>query len=108
PADPLGTNVTIAPDGLAGPVLFSPDLAMGRLVERPDEIIKTISTFIGQGGILDLTDASSPHTILVTGYDWLEDLGANVGKRWTGRLEGSSAAATVDAATLVGPDWGAA
>jgi hypothetical protein len=106
--DPLGVKATIRIDDLAGPVLFSPDLAIGRLVERPDEIIKTISTFIGQGGILNLTDASSPHTVLVTGYDWLEDLGGSIGKSWSDRLHGSSAATTVDATTLVGPDWGSA
>ena len=35
--------------------LFLPDLAVGRLVETPEEITTTIATFISQDGVLDLS-----------------------------------------------------
>ncbi len=61
------------PDGNEG-LAFLPELAVGRLLETPQEIVKTLTTFIGQGGILDLAALEAPgHKVLVTGYDFLLD-----------------------------------
>jgi hypothetical protein len=44
-----------------------PDLAVGRLVEEPDEIIGMIDAYIAADGVV------SPDSSLVTGYDFLTD-----------------------------------
>ncbi len=104
-----------------------PDLAVGRLVETPTEITRTINTFLSQGGILDLTTRfcsvtttqacvdddecpgageicnPPPGRVLVTGYDFLLDSSADIEDSWRDRLG-------VDAvgADLVDPtqNWG--
>jgi Ca2+-binding RTX toxin-like protein len=47
--------------------LYVPDVALGRLVESPGEIIAQLELYQDAGGSLD------PDTALVTGYDFLED-----------------------------------
>ena len=47
--------------------LYVPELAVGRLVETPDDIRAVLSSFANAGGALD------PTTALVTGYDFLAD-----------------------------------
>jgi hypothetical protein len=81
--------------------LHLPDLAVGRLVETPAEIITTIATYIGQDGILDVSGDTWPNKVLVTGYDWLSNVAKQMQKQWTGAL-GETA---VDA-TLVEGTWG--
>jgi hypothetical protein len=49
---------------------FVPDIAVGRLVETPEDIVKTIKTFRDNSGTLDSSTASSS---LVTGYDFAGD-----------------------------------
>jgi uncharacterized repeat protein (TIGR01451 family) len=50
-----------------GRELFVPDVAVGRLVETPDEIVLAANRFIAAQGALD------PHTALTTGYNFLAD-----------------------------------
>jgi len=71
---------------------FVPDVAIGRLVETPEEISTTITTFISQGGILDLGLLSdqTTHKVLVTGYDFLSDAGRAIRLRWKGALGAST------------------
>jgi uncharacterized protein YjbI with pentapeptide repeats len=47
--------------------LFVPELAVGRLVETPDEITGALTRYTAAGGVLDVRSA------LVTGYDFLAD-----------------------------------
>jgi len=47
--------------------LFIPQVAIGRLVETPDQMVRQVSQFINAGGQLD------PSTALTTGYDFLAD-----------------------------------
>jgi hypothetical protein len=47
--------------------LHVPDLAVGRLVESPSDIVDQIDQFLASGGVLD------PKTALSTGYDFLSD-----------------------------------
>lgn len=63
---------------------FLPNFAVGRLVEEPHEIIKTITTFISQDGILDLGDPANPEArrILITGYDFQQDSAQRILSRW--------------------------
>ncbi|KXJ04448.1 hypothetical protein AC249_AIPGENE1559, partial [Exaiptasia diaphana] len=64
---------------------FIPELLVGRLVESPDEIIHTISTFISQNGLLDLSqiDASDGHPrATIAAYDFLTDSGRKVRRLW--------------------------
>jgi predicted outer membrane repeat protein len=46
---------------------YLPDLGVGRLVETPDQIAAAITTFQGNGGLLD------PQTAATAGYDFLTD-----------------------------------
>jgi len=56
-----------------------PDLALGRLVETPEEIIGMIQAYLEtDGGLLP-----TPATALVTGYDFLEDAAQAVAAEWT-------------------------
>jgi hypothetical protein len=50
-----------------GRELSVPDLAIGRLVETPQEIMTIVDTYLNQFGVL------YPNTALVTGYDFLSD-----------------------------------
>jgi hypothetical protein len=78
--DPLLTDAAIRPDDLSG--LFRPDFSGGRLVENADEIIKTISTFMGQDGVMDLTAEPSGHRVLVTGYDFMLSGARGIKNTW--------------------------
>ena len=79
--------------------VFVPDLAIGRLVEQPDEIVASIALFISQDGTLDLT--SRANKVLVSGYDFLLDAGTRIQDRWTSNL-----GAGVEGGTLVDPAQG--
>ena len=65
--DPYATARGIS---LSGRELFVPQLAMGRLVESKDDIVKALDTFTQYNGQLDPATTSSA---LVTGYDFLTD-----------------------------------
>ncbi len=107
--DPLGVKDAVTTAGLAGN-LYVPDLAVGRLVERPAEIAATIAAFISQDGVLDLTrlNATTGHKVLVTGYDFLTNAATQIRARW----KSSFGVSTPDASTapvygtLVGGSWG--
>jgi len=109
--DPLSVLDDLRPGDLDEAV-FVPDLAVGRLVERPEEIITTIATFISQDGILDVAnrDPDDDHRVLVTGYDFLLDSGRKIRERWKSRLDvstGDESTAPVNG-SLITPDWGEA
>jgi len=65
--DPYATARGIS---LSGRELFVPELAVGRLVETKDDMVKALDTFTQFNGQLDPATASSA---LVTGYDFLSD-----------------------------------
>ena len=50
--------------------LFVPDVALGRLVETPEDITASISTYLTNSGRLDPSTAASA---LVTGADFMKD-----------------------------------
>ncbi|HET9728663.1 MAG TPA: hypothetical protein VFR41_04535, partial [Acidimicrobiia bacterium] len=50
--------------------VFVPDVALGRLVETPEDIASAIQTYLDNSGTLDPTTATSA---LVTGYDFMND-----------------------------------
>ncbi|MCP4660482.1 MAG: hypothetical protein GY856_34200, partial [bacterium] len=105
--DPLAVLDPVRPDELSGN-LYIPDLALGRLVETPEEIITTIATFISQDGVLDLTtlDPVTGHKVLVTGYDFLLDSGKKIRKRWKSALrQTDDSLAPVDG-RLLSANWG--
>lgn len=85
--DPLAVrgalSLPLRPEDFANGA-FLPDLAVGRLVETPAEILRTIATFLSQDGILDLGDlaATGNRKVLVTGYDFLEDSAKRVRDGW--------------------------
>jgi uncharacterized repeat protein (TIGR01451 family) len=107
--DPLGVLEAIRPEDLATD-LFLPDLAIGRLVETPAEIIQTIAIYISQDGVLDLPtlESTTDHKVLVTGYDFLVDVAQRIESRWSSVLGDTSPGdplALVDG-ELIGADWG--
>jgi hypothetical protein len=107
--DPLGNIKPVSVGDMSG-VLLVPDLAIGRLVEKPSEITSTISTFISQDGVLDLTalDPSNGHKVLITGYDFLTSSGKRIRDRWKswfGATAPDNSLSPVDG-SLVSTDWG--
>ena len=56
--------------------LALPDLATGRLIETPEEIMATVDTFISQDGQIDL------NKVLVAGYDFLSDSATHAKKAY--------------------------
>ena len=100
--DPLAIRDPLTPE-LASAWNLLPDLAVGRLVESPHEIIDAVSTFLAQNGVVSLDPAGVPSPLaLVSGYDFLLDGARRVESRWRSRLGGGSA--TVDA-ELSGQGW---
>ena len=69
----FGTVLTDDPYGDARPVavagreLYVPELAVGRLVEQPEQIVRSLATYRTSSGILDASTAA------ITGYDFLSD-----------------------------------
>jgi len=107
--DPLGVLDAITTEQLDGS-LFLPDLAVGRLVETPQQIITTIATYISQDGILDLSllDPTNGHKVLVTGYDFLSNVATQERARWKSVLHVSTpdAATTPVDGSLIAGGWG--
>lgn len=73
--------------------LYVPDLAVGRLVESPADIVAAAEQFAAAGGRLD------PGTALTTGYDFLSD-GARAVDAGLGRSIPASSRTT-----LINEDW---
>ncbi len=75
------------PTADVGESLYLPDRAIGRLVEHPSEIRRTISAFFGIDGVVDVippeTEEGAPdQRILVTGYDFLSDVAEQIAEYW--------------------------
>ncbi len=62
--DPYGA---FTPEAFLGGQLYVPDVALGRLVETPQEILDTFNRYSGHAGAL------APSTAYVAGYDFLSD-----------------------------------
>ena len=86
----LGNFLSDDPYGDVNPVpylnrqLYVPELAVGRLVETPAQIIGAIGRFVSFSGQLD------PQTALTTGYDFLTDGAQAVKGSLDGRLGNGS------------------
>ena len=78
--------------------LFVPDVALGRLVETPEDITGSIDTFLTNSGELDPTTAASG---LVTGSDFMTDGAQGVASALSGN------GLTVDS-SLISDAWNAA
>jgi uncharacterized repeat protein (TIGR01451 family) len=75
--------------------LYVPEIAVGRLVETPEEIVTAIDKFMDRdvNGLLD------PHTALTTGYDFLADGAEAVGDALDARP------GAVPATRLISENW---
>jgi Domain of unknown function DUF11/WD40-like Beta Propeller Repeat/VHL beta domain len=89
--NPYGTP---APIPFLDRFLYVPSIAVGRLVETPDEIANQLQRFQDFSGALD------PHTATVTGYDFLTDGATTVANTEKVKL-GANAVDT----TLIRDDW---
>lgn len=85
---------------------FLPDLAIGRLVETPTEIISTIAVFISVNGRVELAtfDPVNDHRALVTGYDFLDDSANIIAEYWR-NVFGVAPEAPQVCSELIGPGW---
>lgn len=81
------------PTAFLGRELYLPDLAIGRLVETPDDIRDFIDVFLAG-------DELAPDRVLVTGYDFVQDTAAENCSDW----QAEYGAAGVDCA-LIGDSW---
>jgi hypothetical protein len=73
--------------------LYIPDLATGRLIETPSEIIAQIDAFLAD-------PLTNPAKILVTGYDFVQDVAAEDCTDW-----GSEFGETNANCSLIGAAW---
>ena len=73
---------TFAPIQLPGRWLYVENTAVGRLVERPQDITAALARFVSFQGKVD------PHTSLTTGYDFLADSAAAVNQTLAAKLGG--------------------
>jgi hypothetical protein len=111
--DPMSVRKAVSTSALSSGTTFLPGLSVGRLVESPTEIPRTIATFIGQDGILDLTDPTkfppaTGHKALVTGYDFLTNAATQMRTRWKSALHDLNddpSTAPVNG-SLIGNNWG--
>lgn len=76
--------------------LYMPDVAIGRLVENPTEILKQINTFLTPSAGLAIGEID-PQTSLVTGYDFLSDGAVE--------LQAGLAPRVPNQATLINESW---
>lgn len=86
--DPLGSLLAPIgdPSGLDQEgLLVIPDVAMGRLVETPEDIVAAIANFQRTNGLLDLSQRQ--RKVLVTGYDFLTDSANIVAEKWRCALD---------------------
>lgn len=86
--DPLATlaqPVNNASDLYREGIVFLPDIAIGRLVETPEQIVAAIQTFQQHEGVLDLT--ARQNKVLVTGYDFLTDSARIIEEKWRCSLD---------------------
>jgi len=81
------------PTPFEGRELYIPDLAVGRLVETPDEIVAFIDAFLADPQI-------TPGKTLVTGYDFVRDTASDTCADWRTSL----GAGNVDC-SLIGESW---
>ncbi|NJL26395.1 MAG: hypothetical protein HC897_00280 [Thermoanaerobaculia bacterium] len=102
--DPVAVTSQLRPEDLEIG-LYLPDLAVGRLVETPSEILTVIEAFLRQDGVLDLTEVppATDHRVLVTGYDFLSDVAMVIEDRWRSALDIDAMDPAVDG-QLVGVD----
>ncbi|HIQ06454.1 MAG TPA: hypothetical protein EYH31_12350 [Anaerolineae bacterium] len=82
------------PSLVGGHEVYVPDYAIGRLPEGPDEIVAFINAFLAQSQI-------TPHKALITGYDFVIDVGQTVSATVSTDL---GPAGTVDG-SLMGDWW---
>ncbi|MCP4656095.1 MAG: hypothetical protein GY856_11835 [bacterium] len=85
--------------------VYLPDLAVGRLVEGPAEILTVIDAFLRQDGVLSLNEPETVHKVFVTGYDFLSDVGTVIRDRWQTALEVTPGSTEVG--SLLDNNWGA-
>jgi hypothetical protein len=81
------------PSSFDGRELYIPDLAVGRLIETPDEIIDFIDAFLADSQV-------TLGKVLVTGYDFVQDTANGNCTDWRADL----GTANVDC-TLIGSSW---
>jgi Tol biopolymer transport system component len=81
--------------------LYLPNLAVGRLVETPEDIIATLNRFVGTSvnGHLD------PQTSLTTGYDFLFDGATAINLLLGGRVGTANAKSLLDNPGQTGDSW---
>ena len=113
--DPLTMDRTIdAATDLEDLFESARELAVGRLVESPDQINTAITTYINAGAQLNLDTMPSDHRVLVTGYDFLIDSANSIAGLWQTALGGdpfdpsatSSVCLAPGDAYLVSATWG--
>lgn len=82
--------------------LFLPDVAVGRLVETPEEMRTAIDAFSSRQGVVKLGDRE--RKVLVSGYDFLEDSARSIERRWRRTLDAVGDPVAVDG-VRIGPGW---
>lgn len=85
------------PTTYQGHELYLPDLAVGRLVESPSDMIRLIDAFLAN----PVTQLAAQDAVLVSGYDFVQDMATNVCKAWQTDY-GNTGVANC---SLIGENW---
>ena len=81
---------------------YVPDLALGRLVESPADIQRSVQTYLDAGGVLD------PSKTYQTGYDFMDDGAALAQSNLSGALRTASGGTAPTTPNRIGPTWNGA
>ena len=81
--------------------LYVPNLSVGRLVETPDDIVRTLNNFVSPSvnGVLN------PTTSLTTGYDFLYDSSTTINGYMRSRFSAATASSLLDNPATPGDTW---
>lgn len=90
---------SLAPVGWLDRRLYLPDLAVGRLVETPDQIGAQLDQFVSAGGALATSSA------LTTGYDFLADGAHSVDTALAAAVGAGTHQALIDDPGSTAPPW---
>lgn len=85
------------PTTVQGHPLYLPDLAVGRLIEAPSDMIRVIDPFLAN----PVTTLAAQDAVLVSGYDFVQDMATNVCKLW----QTDYGNAGIASCSLIGENW---
>ncbi|MEZ4728173.1 MAG: pre-peptidase C-terminal domain-containing protein [Caldilineaceae bacterium] len=85
------------PTPYQGHELYLPDVAVGRLVEAPADMMRIIDAFLAS----PVTTLADQDAVFVSGYDFVQDMATNICTAW----QSDYGAAGIANCSLIGDNW---